>query len=91
MEAFSLRGRSLPPAFERRELVVESGCVLPYDEVEWRDALVVVEWGEIELESQSGACLRLGRESIVCLDGLNLKALRNSGKSTAVLTSVRRR
>jgi hypothetical protein len=91
MEAFSLHGRALPPAFERREIVVERGCVLLYDKVEWRDALIVVESGEVEVESLSGACLRLERGAVLWLADLPVKALRNSGKGSAVLTSVRRR
>jgi hypothetical protein len=91
MEAFSLRGRALPPAFERREIVVGPGCTLAHDEVEWGDALVVVESGEVEVESLNGAWLRLERGAVLWLADLPVKALRNSGKGPAVLTSVRRR
>jgi hypothetical protein len=91
MEAFSLRGRALPPAFERRAIVVEPGCTLAYDEIEWQDALIVVESGEVEVESLSGASLRVERGTILWLADLPVKALRNSGKGSAVLTSVRRR
>jgi hypothetical protein len=91
MEAFSLSGRALPPAFDRREIVIEPGGVLPYDALEWRDALVVVECGEIELESKSGARIRLVRGAIIWLDGLDLEELRNCGIGAAVLSSVRRR
>jgi len=40
----------LPPAFRRTETVLRPATSRPYDETEWRDALVVVKRGEIELE-----------------------------------------
>jgi hypothetical protein len=48
-DRLSFLGRRLPPAFELRVVAVAPGGERPYDEDEWRDALVVVERGEIEL------------------------------------------
>jgi hypothetical protein len=91
MERFSLLRGALPSAFERREIAVEPGCVRPYDEVEWRDSLVVVEVGEIELESLNGARYRFERGSVLWLSGLPVRALRNNGADPALLAAIRRR
>src|ERR687897_650965 len=74
-DRISLRGRRLPPEYEVREIGLDSGCVRAYDEAEWRDALVVVERGEIELECVRGARLRLGDGAVLWLVGLPLRAL----------------
>ena len=44
-----LRG-PLPAVFRRRTVVVEPGGHRPYDHAEWRDELVVVEHGRLDLE-----------------------------------------
>lgn len=54
-----------------------------YNEAEWRDALVMVGRGEIELESVDGDSCRFGRGSVLCLVGLRLRALRNRGTEPA--------
>jgi hypothetical protein len=64
------------------------GRARPYDEAEWRDALVVVEHGEIELECSSGRRRRFGSGAVLCLNGLPLRALHNCGLGPAVLSAV---
>lgn len=82
--------RKLGPAFERRVIVVAPGRSHAYDEAEWRDALVVVKHGEIELDCSAGGCRRFGRGAVLCLTGLPLRALRNRGPEPAVLVAVSR-
>lgn len=82
--------RRLGPAFERRVIVVAPGRSRAYDETEWRDALVVVEHGQIELESAAGARRRFVRGEVLCLAGLPLRALHNRGPEPAVLVAVSR-
>jgi hypothetical protein len=65
--------------------------VRAYDAGEWRAALVVVEWGEIVLEPREGDAYRFRRGDVLWLQGLALRALRNSGTEPAVLTAVVRR
>src|SRR5437870_12974066 len=80
----------LPPAFRRTVTVLEPGTTRPFDEAEWRDALVVVRRGEIELECLAG-CRRAFREGdILFLSGLSLRALHNRGAEPAVLVAVSR-
>lgn len=88
-ERLSFLNRELPPAFQRRVVAVAPGGTRVYDEAEWRDALVVVEYGEIELE-----CLR-GRRSfasgdVLCLVGLKVRAIHNHRRELAVLVAVSR-
>jgi hypothetical protein len=80
-----------PPSFEFRAVAVEVGVERIYNEAEWRDALVVVTRGEIELESIRGDSCRFGRGSVLCLVRLPLRALRSRGTEPAVLVAVSRR
>jgi hypothetical protein len=90
-DRLSIAGRALPPAFVRREVTVAPGAERPYDPDEWRDALVVVEHGEIELECHAGHLARFRRGDILWLAGLPLRVLRNAGPDPAVLVAVSRR
>jgi quercetin dioxygenase-like cupin family protein len=87
----TLLGRPLPPAFELRVVTLTPGDERPFDEAEWRDALVVVERGEIELEFLAGADWRCRRGDVLWLSGLPLRALHGRGREPAVLASVSRR
>jgi hypothetical protein len=87
----SLLERRLSPAFERRVVAVEPGRSRVYDAVEWRDTLVVVERGEVELECRGGASERFGRGDVLWLSGLPLRALHNRGPGAVVLVAVSRR
>jgi hypothetical protein len=90
-EPLSLLGRRLMPGFAMRVAVVGPGGSRAYDEAEWRDAIVVVEYGEIVLESRGGDSYRFGRGAVLWLEGLSLLALRNPGPEAAVLVAVSRR
>jgi hypothetical protein len=72
--------------FERRTVTVPPGGALAYDEADWRDALVLVVRGEIELGGE-----RFGRGSVLSLAGLHVRALHNRGAEPAELVTVRRR
>jgi hypothetical protein len=90
-ERLSFLGKRLPPAFERRVVAVASGCERAYDDGDWRDAIVVVERGEIEIESSKGSRLCFRRGDVLWLIGLPLRALHNRGRELAVLVAVTRR
>lgn len=78
-------------AFEKLVVVVAPGGSRGYAEAEWRDALVVVERGEIELETTAGCRQRFASGDILCLDGPSLRALHNRGGEDAILVTVPRR
>ncbi|CAN5808284.1 hypothetical protein BH24ACT3_BH24ACT3_12750 [soil metagenome] len=90
-ERFILTGRSLPPWAERWEVTVEAGCSLPYDDDDWRDAIVVMERGRIDLECTAGRHRHFARGAVLCLTGLPLVALHNRGREPVVLVAVSRR
>ena len=92
-------GRPLSPAFvlggrvvrvAHRVVTVAAGDKA-YREEEWRDALVVVETGRIELETQSGGRRGFRTGDVLCLVGLALRALHNPGPGPAVLWRCSRR
>jgi len=83
--------RPLPPAFELRAVAVAPGCERAYQEAEWRDSLVVVERGEIELQCRHGYRRRFGRGDVLWLVGLPLRTLHNRGHEPALVVAVSRR
>jgi hypothetical protein len=86
-----LDGR-LPPAFVLRVIVVAPGRRRRYEASEWRDALVVVAGGAIDLEpGRDRAAGRFERGDVLSLAGLPLHALHNRGREPAVLIAVTRR
>ena len=87
----SFLGRRLPLPFERRVVVLVPDHTRVYDDAEWRGAIVVVEHGQIELESLDGSRHRFGRGDILWLDRLPLRALHNRGHTSAVLVAISRR
>ena len=89
-EPLSFIGRSLPPAFVLRMVAIAPGGRRRYDSDEWRDALVVVEQGELELECLSGCRHCFPRGGVLWLAGLPLRALHNKGCEPALLAAVSR-
>ena len=83
-------GPSVPDAFDVRRVVVTPGAERPFVEAEWRDAIVVVESGWLELECQTGVRWRFGRGDVLWLIGLPLRALHAHGQAPAVLIAVSR-
>lgn len=84
-------GRRLPSSFEMRLVMVDPGAEHAYDEREWRDALVVVEAGAIDLECMEGGGARFECGAVLFLVGLPLRALVNRGAEPAILSAVARR
>ena len=80
----------VPPAFRRTVTVLAAGGACAYDDEEWRDALVVVKRGEIELECLGGTRRTFRQGDILWLCGLPLRALHNRGTEPAVLVAVSR-
>lgn len=90
-EPLTLLGRRLPPWATVAVVVIEPGERRSFDAADWRDALVVVEVGEVALEGGSGRRCRFETGSVLWLDDLPLAALCNEGGTTAVLVAVSRR
>ena len=86
----SFLGRRLPPAFEVRWVVLMPGDLRPYDGAVWGDALIVVERGEVEVESLTGVRWRFVAGDILCLGRLPWCALRIHGPEPVLLSAVSR-
>ena len=80
-----------PPGFEVRAVAVDPGGHRIYNEREWRDAIVVIASGEIELESVNGVRRSFARGDTLWLCELPLRALHNRGSESVVLVTVSRR
>ena len=76
--------------FAVRVVAVGPGEELAYDEAQWRDAIVLVRRGEIELRGVSGASRGFGRGDLLWLEGVPLRALHNPGNQPAVLLAIAR-
>ena len=81
----------LSPRFRRLQVIIAPGRVLPYRRSAWRDAIVVVERGSIELLCSDGRRYGFGCGDVLWLDGLPVRCLRNPGHTRAVLVAVSRR
>ena len=80
--------RALPPAFERRLITIEPGAYRAFAASDWADSLVVLESGEIELESLGGHREHFQHGASFWLAGLPLRALHNPGQVPAVLVAI---
>jgi hypothetical protein len=78
-------------AFARRTVVLESGTSRPSDDAEWRDALVLLVQGDVDLECTAGGRRRYHAGAVLWLAGIDLKALHNVGVDPVVLLAVSRR
>jgi quercetin dioxygenase-like cupin family protein len=90
-EPITFLGRPLGPSFQARTVTIAPGCTRPYDEAEWRDALVVVECGAVVVECGAGGRRAFEQGDVLWLTGMGVRALHNEGAESAVLVAVSRR
>ncbi len=76
--------------FFKREVVLDPGTAHVYEPCDWRDALVLVKAGSIELETGSGVRRIFVAGDVLWLARLPLRLLRNPGPKPAVLEASRR-
>ena len=81
----------LTPRFERRVITVAPGVGRPYDEAEWRDSIVLIEQGEIELECDQGGRRHFARGDLLWFVDLSLRFVHCVGTQDAVLVAISRR
>lgn len=79
------------PGFRRSTVRIEPGACRPYRPAEWVDCLVVIQTGEVDLETTSGVRHTCRAGDVVWLVGLSLRCLSNRGPAPVVITTVRRR
>ncbi|TQM45912.1 hypothetical protein [Pseudonocardia cypriaca] len=90
-EPITFLGRPLGPSFRSRTVTIRPGGTRPYEEAEWRDALVVVECGAVVVECQAGGRRTFRSGEVLWLTGMGVRALHNEGQESAVLVAVSRR
>lgn len=85
-------GRPLGPLFRSRTVTIPPEAARAYDESEWRDALVVVECGQVALECRAGGRRTFGQGEMLWLTGMGVVTLHNEDAAeTLVLVAVSRR
>jgi hypothetical protein len=80
----------LSPRFRRWTTVLEPGAWQVFDPAEWRDALVIIESGALELHCSRGGHRRFDTGAMLCFLGLGLRALHNPGVEETVLVAISR-
>jgi hypothetical protein len=58
---------------------------------EWRDEIVSVEMGALDVVGPDGSVLHLSHGAVLWLDGVPHVSLRGAGEQTTVLAAIRRR
>jgi hypothetical protein len=81
----------VPPAFEAQVVVIAPFSELSYEQTAWRDTIVFVEQGEVELEWETGSRMHCLRGDVMYLIGLHLRVLSNPGAEPVILIAVSRR
>ena len=80
-----------PRRFATRRLRLPPGDMLGFRPAYWRDALVVVESGQLDLIWRDGDRHHFGAGAVLWLDGLPVTLLRNPGPLEAVIIAVCRK
>ena len=84
-------GDPLPRWVDRRAVIIGPGVVRRYEEAEWRDALVVVEQGEVVLECTRGWRTTFRAGDVLWLVDVPVRRIYNDGDDAAVLVAISRR
>jgi hypothetical protein len=75
----------------RRLVALPPGEERPYVEDEWRDTLIVIARGDLELRCDAGGRRRFHTGDILWAEGLGLRGIVNPGRAETVLITVTRR
>ena len=86
----SFLGNPLPRWVNRASVTIGPGEVRPYDESEWRDALVIVEHGEVVLECTRGGFTTFRAGDVMWLSDIPLRRMHNYGVEPTVIVAVSR-
>lgn len=88
--SFSLVGRTWSRPFQLELIALAPGDERSPDELTRRLALVVVEYGEIELELTNRVSQRFASGAVLYTTGLPLRVIRNVGPDTVVVSFLSR-
>jgi hypothetical protein len=82
--------RSVPAGFVRREVSIAPDDEVAFDASDWRDAIVYLAVGTLEVEDTLGFRGRFESGAILCFDGMPVRAMRNAGVGPLVLVALSR-
>jgi hypothetical protein len=85
-----LLGGRLPHGFTRSVVTIDVGGSLSCGSATWRDALVIVARGAIDVETSDGTRMRFLAGAVLTVADLPLSRLHNGGTEAAELVTVRR-
>ena len=88
--SLSFLGSPLPRWVNRTSVTIGPGDVRQYDEDEWRDALVIVETGEVVLECTRGGFTTFRAGDVMWLSDIPLRRMHNYGVEPTVIVAVSR-
>jgi hypothetical protein len=71
-------------------MTIAGGRDVAFDEAEWRDAIVVIERGSLDIECLGGNRSTFATGAVLCLDRLQLRTLHNAGNEPVLLFAVSR-
>ena len=89
-DRISFLGALCPENFQLRTLILQPGDAIDCRRADWADTLVLVERGELEIESSGGARAWFQEGAILMFAGLALRRLGNPGHEALVLNALSR-
>jgi hypothetical protein len=82
--------RDAPPrSWSRRAVTLRSGASLRYDSNAWRDEIIIIQQGTLELQDTAGRQWPFETGSVLSLCGLPLRRLTNTGPDDAVIIAIK--
>ena len=90
-EQLDLRYGPVPSWVARREVHLAAGVTLSAEEEPWREELVTVEQGSIDVIERCGRVVHVATGAVLTLDGVPFAAVRCTSAEPAILVAVRRR
>ncbi len=82
-------GRDLPTGFRRSVIRLAPGAFLSCSDPSWRDALLVLGQGEIEVRTPDGSTGRFSTGAVIAVADIPLSVVHAVGLEPAVLAAVR--
>jgi hypothetical protein len=89
-DRISFLGARCPDNFQLHTLILQPGDAIDCHRADWADTLVLVERGELEIESSGGARAWFPEGAILIFAGLALRRLSNSSGEPLVLSALSR-
>jgi hypothetical protein len=89
-DRISFLGARCPENFQLRTLILQPGDAIDCRRPDWADTLVLVERGELEIESSGGARAWFQEGAVLMFAGLALRRLGNSSGEPLVLSALSR-